>query len=107
MRVYNSKGVFHNADDDLAGLHAALNEHFDDVQVTVRGCVGLLKQVQGRLHVLDQTRCPEQGAEKRFRVWSSVSELFSCLSGTACRCVMTQQSSQSRSQSWSFLCSAT
>jgi ubiquinone/menaquinone biosynthesis C-methylase UbiE len=43
MEVYNSKGVFHNADDDLAGLQAALDEHFVDVQVTVRGCVALFE----------------------------------------------------------------
>jgi SAM-dependent methyltransferase len=43
MRLYNSRGIFHNADDDLAGLRAELAGHFADYRLTVRGCVGLFQ----------------------------------------------------------------
>jgi ubiquinone/menaquinone biosynthesis C-methylase UbiE len=43
MRLYNSRGIFHNADDDLAGLRAELAGHFADYRLAVRGCVGLFE----------------------------------------------------------------
>jgi hypothetical protein len=43
MRLYNSRGIFHNADDDLAGLRAELTSHFADYRLAVRGCVGLFE----------------------------------------------------------------
>ncbi|MFY1668661.1 class I SAM-dependent methyltransferase [Plantactinospora sp. WMMB334] len=43
MKVYNAKGIFHNADDDLAGLRWQLDQRFTDIQLTVRGCVALFE----------------------------------------------------------------
>ncbi|KAI0092201.1 S-adenosyl-L-methionine dependent methyltransferase [Irpex rosettiformis] len=41
MRLWNSKGVFDNYEDDLEGLAAALKEHFEEVKVVVEGKVAL------------------------------------------------------------------
>ena len=41
MGLYNRKGIFHNATDDLAGLTDRLSERFDDVTVNVHGCVAV------------------------------------------------------------------
>jgi SAM-dependent methyltransferase len=41
MGVYNRKGVFHNADDDRAGLERQLADHFATYEVRVRGVVAL------------------------------------------------------------------
>ena len=41
MGVYNSKGIFSNQDDDLAGLDRSLNNRFRDVSIQVVGCVAL------------------------------------------------------------------
>jgi Methyltransferase domain len=46
MGVYNSKGIFSNQDDDLAGLERSLNNRFRDVSIQVVGCVALFS---GRL----------------------------------------------------------
>jgi ubiquinone/menaquinone biosynthesis C-methylase UbiE len=43
MRLYNSRGIFHNAYDDLADLRAELAGHFADHRLAVRGCVGLFE----------------------------------------------------------------
>jgi len=43
MRLYNSRGIFHNTGDDLAGLRTQLARHFADHSLTVRGCVGLFE----------------------------------------------------------------
>jgi len=43
MRLYNSRGIFHNADDDLAGLRAELAGRFVDCRLIVRGCVALFE----------------------------------------------------------------
>jgi SAM-dependent methyltransferase len=43
MRLYNSRGIFHNAGDDLAGLREELASRFADHRITVRGCVGLFE----------------------------------------------------------------
>jgi len=41
MRLYNARGIFSNAADDLAGLTRALRARFDNVAVEVIGCVAL------------------------------------------------------------------
>jgi len=41
MAFYNKKGVFHNREDDEAGLTAALQTSFDQVEVTVVGTVAM------------------------------------------------------------------
>jgi SAM-dependent methyltransferase len=43
MRLYNSRGIFHNARDDLAGLDEELAGRFAEHRLTVRGCVGLFE----------------------------------------------------------------
>ena len=43
MRLYNSRGIFHNTHDDLAGLRDELASHFADHRLIVRGCVGLFE----------------------------------------------------------------
>jgi hypothetical protein len=41
MRVYNAKGIFSNADDDVRGLEHGLASRFQDVEVDVVGAVAL------------------------------------------------------------------
>jgi len=41
MAFYNKKGIFHNREDDEAGLTAALQAGFDEVEVTVVGTVAM------------------------------------------------------------------
>jgi SAM-dependent methyltransferase len=43
MRLYNSRGIFHNSGDDLAGLDQELAGHFAHHRLTVRGCVALFE----------------------------------------------------------------
>lgn len=43
MSVYNARGIFHNADDDAAGLEEALRRHFTRVEVDVVGVVALFR----------------------------------------------------------------
>ncbi|MEN3611658.1 class I SAM-dependent methyltransferase [Plantactinospora sp. ZYX-F-223] len=43
MKVYNARGIFHNTDDDLAGLRWQLDQRFTDIQLAVRGCVALFE----------------------------------------------------------------
>jgi hypothetical protein len=43
MRPYNSRGIFHNTGDDLAGLRQELAGHSADHRLTVRGCVALFQ----------------------------------------------------------------
>ncbi|GAB3970532.1 class I SAM-dependent methyltransferase [Plantactinospora veratri] len=43
MKLYNARGIFHNTDDDLAGLRWQLDQRFTDIQLTVRGCVALFE----------------------------------------------------------------
>jgi ubiquinone/menaquinone biosynthesis C-methylase UbiE len=43
MRTYNRKGIFHNRDDDLAGLEQQLASHFAEYRVAVRGMVALFE----------------------------------------------------------------
>ena len=47
MRLYNSRGIFHNAGDDLAGLRRELADHFAHHRLTVRGCVALFEAHTG------------------------------------------------------------
>ncbi|MDW5329723.1 class I SAM-dependent methyltransferase [Plantactinospora sp. KLBMP9567] len=49
MKVYNARGIFHNADDDLAGLRWQLDQRFTDIQLTVRGCVALFEATKPAL----------------------------------------------------------
>ncbi|KAI0775356.1 hypothetical protein BC629DRAFT_1582977 [Irpex lacteus] len=41
VKLWNSKGVFDNYEDDVEGLTSALKEHFEDVKVRVEGMVAL------------------------------------------------------------------
>ena len=41
MRLYDQRGVFHNRDDDAAGLETALRRSFSQVEVEVVGTVAL------------------------------------------------------------------
>lgn len=41
MRLYNRTGVFHNRQDDLPGLEAALGRHFEQVEVDLVGTVAV------------------------------------------------------------------
>lgn len=41
MAFYNWRGIFHNTDDDAAGLEAALQRYFTDVNVEVTGTVAV------------------------------------------------------------------
>ena len=41
MGVYNSRGIFHNTGDDLAGLREQLDGHFRHSRITIRGSVAL------------------------------------------------------------------
>jgi SAM-dependent methyltransferase len=43
MRLYNSRGIFRNAGDDLAGLRSQLASHFAAARLTVSGCVALFE----------------------------------------------------------------
>jgi SAM-dependent methyltransferase len=43
MDLCNARGLFHNAEDDLAGLRWQLDTRFTDIRVTVRGCVALFE----------------------------------------------------------------
>jgi hypothetical protein len=41
LRLYTARGIFGNAEDDLAGLHDALAAQFRDVVLWQRGAVVL------------------------------------------------------------------
>ncbi len=41
MAIYNKKGIFSNAADDLEGLETALSQRFKDLSVEVVGCTAL------------------------------------------------------------------
>lgn len=41
MRLYNKLGIFHNRDDDVEGLYAALDESFEEVSIEVVGTVAV------------------------------------------------------------------
>jgi hypothetical protein len=43
MRTYNRKGIFHNREDDVAGLEQQLATHFAEHRVTLRGTVALFE----------------------------------------------------------------
>ncbi|MEV4760688.1 class I SAM-dependent methyltransferase [Micromonospora sp. NPDC049559] len=43
MRLYNSRGIFHNSQDDLDGLREQIDRHFPHARVTVRGCVAVFE----------------------------------------------------------------
>jgi SAM-dependent methyltransferase len=43
MAVYNARGIFHNTEDDLAGLRWQLDKRFTDIRLAVRGCVALFE----------------------------------------------------------------
>jgi ubiquinone/menaquinone biosynthesis C-methylase UbiE len=49
IRLYNARGIFHNADDDLVGLREQLTRHFPDHRLTVRGCVALFEATTAAL----------------------------------------------------------
>lgn len=48
MAFYNRRGIFHNVDDDAAGLEAALRRHFTDVKVEITGTVAAYAARQPR-----------------------------------------------------------
>jgi SAM-dependent methyltransferase len=48
MRLYQHLGIFHNADDTLEGLRAALSRYFADVDVQVVGCAAVFRAAQPR-----------------------------------------------------------
>jgi SAM-dependent methyltransferase len=48
MALYNRMGIFHNRDDDEAGLRGALERHFGRVHVEVVGTVALFRASQPR-----------------------------------------------------------
>ncbi|MBO0885622.1 MAG: SAM-dependent methyltransferase, partial [Mycobacterium sp.] len=48
MALYNWRGIFHNVDDDAAGLEAALRRHFTDVKVEITGTVAAYAARQPR-----------------------------------------------------------
>lgn len=50
MALYNRLGIFHNIDDDAAGLDAALRRCFTDVDVKVIGTVATFTACRPRLH---------------------------------------------------------
>ena len=41
LRIYNSKGIFHNTDDTLSDLSTLLHDHLQGVRLEVRGSVAL------------------------------------------------------------------
>ncbi|MGB0894069.1 MAG: class I SAM-dependent methyltransferase [Parashewanella sp.] len=41
MSLYNQKGFFSNTNDDLQGLRNGLEQHFEEVDINVIGCVAL------------------------------------------------------------------
>lgn len=41
MQIYNQKGIFSNASDDLEGLQRSLHKSFTDISVEVVGCAAL------------------------------------------------------------------
>ncbi len=41
MQVYNSKGIFSNENDSLAGLQRELEQRFNDVSIEVIGCAAI------------------------------------------------------------------
>ncbi len=43
MRFYNSRNIFSNSTDDVAGLRRQLDAHFDAHRITIRGCVALFE----------------------------------------------------------------
>ena len=43
LRLYNTKGVFNNLDDDLAGLREGLEARFGTVEIETFGCVALFR----------------------------------------------------------------
>ena len=43
MRTYNRTGIFHNREDDVAGLEQQLATHFAEHPVAVRGMVALFE----------------------------------------------------------------
>jgi hypothetical protein len=43
LRLYNSKGVFNNLDDDLPAVTDGLKARFDHVDIETRGCVALFR----------------------------------------------------------------
>lgn len=48
MRIYNRRGIFHNTQDDRAGLETALQQHFFEVVVDVVGTVALFRAARPR-----------------------------------------------------------
>lgn len=46
MAIYNKKGIFTNAQDDLETLEQTLNQHFSQVKITMVGCVALFSAVK-------------------------------------------------------------
>jgi ubiquinone/menaquinone biosynthesis C-methylase UbiE len=41
MALYNKKGIFDNSSDDLTSLETSLNQYFQNVNITVVGCVAI------------------------------------------------------------------
>ncbi|GGM36996.1 methyltransferase [Longimycelium tulufanense] len=47
VRLYNARGIFHNADDSLEDLRAQLDTYFVEYELTVRGCVAIFAGTVG------------------------------------------------------------
>jgi SAM-dependent methyltransferase len=48
MKRFNKTGVFHNSNDDLAGLEKALGAHFREITIDIVGTVALFTATQPR-----------------------------------------------------------
>ncbi|SDS96411.1 class I SAM-dependent methyltransferase [Microlunatus soli] len=43
MDLYNDRGIFHNTDDNVAGLRAVLDQHFAEVMIDIVGTVAVFR----------------------------------------------------------------
>lgn len=41
MKLYNAKGIFCNAEDDLEGLRNVLEKHFNNIKISMAGCIAI------------------------------------------------------------------
>lgn len=48
MEIYNGRGIFHNTDDDAAGLRTVLDRSFSDVMINIVGTVAVFRARQPR-----------------------------------------------------------
>jgi len=43
MSTYNARGIFSNTQDSLSALSSALQDHFEEVEIQVEGCVAIFR----------------------------------------------------------------